>query len=393
MATEPIRIGVVGASPDRGWAADAHLPALRHLPQYKITAVGTRRADSAHRAARRYGAAHAFTDPRSLAAHPDVELVAIVVKVPDHARLVEAALAAGKHVLCEWPLARTTEEAARLTAAAHGAGVVNAVGLQARHAPTVVRARELIRQGYVGRVTSVTVYSTRGVAAGGRLPAAFAYTLDSTNGAGTLEVAGGHTLDAVQYLLGREMTGLSAALSVQHPRITLDEDARQTGATSPDHVALHATLEGGAALVVHIHDAKNSGAGTRIEISGTQGELAVVSTGPRSGSGLQISELALLGAQGTEPSWQELPLPGSWGTAVPADGLDAAQHTMAVQYAALAADIREGGSRVPRFADGIELHRLLDAVRLSSATGCRLERRAGGRWPVSSPWPRRRRSR
>ncbi|MEU3862687.1 hypothetical protein AB0F03_36165 [Streptomyces sp. NPDC028722] len=120
---------------------------------------------------------------------------------------------------------------------------------------------------------------------------------------------------------------------------------------------------------------------------------AVVSTGPRSDRGLQISGLALLGAQGTEPALQELPLPGSWGTAVPADGLDAAQHTMAVQYAALAADIRGGDSRVPRFADGLELHRLLDAVRLSAATGRRLERRAGGRWPVSSPWPQRRRSR
>ncbi len=63
------------------------------------------------------------------------------------------------------------------------------------------------------------MYSARGVAAGARLPAAFDHTLDSTNGAGTLEVAGGHTLDTVQYLLGREMTGVSAALrpaSVDH---------------------------------------------------------------------------------------------------------------------------------------------------------------------------------
>ncbi|MEV5387732.1 Gfo/Idh/MocA family oxidoreductase [Streptomyces sp. NPDC052721] len=389
MTTEPIRIGVIGASPDRGWAAAAHLPVLRHLPQYEITAVGTRHADSAHRAARRYGAAHAFTDPRSLAGHPDVELVAIVVKVPDHARLVKAALAAGKHVLCEWPLARTTEEATELTAAAHAAGVVNAVGLQARHAPAVVRARELIVQGYVGRVTSVTVYSARGVAAGARLPAAFAYTLDSTNGAGTLEVAGGHTLDTVQYLLGREVTGVSAALSVQHPRITLDEDARQVGATGPDHVALHATLEGDAVLVAHIHDAKNSGGRTRIEISGTKGELAVVSAGPGGDRGLQISGLSLLGARGTGSALRELPLPGSRGTAGPAAGLDAAQQTMAAQYAALAADIRAGGSRVPRFADGLGVHRLLDAVRLSAAAGCRVERRADGRWPVRSPWPQR----
>ncbi|WP_173456828.1 hypothetical protein [Streptomyces sp. NRRL S-31] len=97
----------------------------------------------------------------------------------------------------------------------------------------------------------------------------------------------------------------------------------------------------------------------------------------------------LLGAQGTGSAPQELPLPGSCGSAVPATGLDAAQQTMALRYAALAADIHVGGSRVPRFADGLGLHRLLDAVRLSAAAGCRLERRADGRWPVRSPWPQR----
>jgi predicted dehydrogenase len=199
MRTEPIRVGVIGASPHRGWAAATHMPALRDLPQYKVTAVATSRPDSAGEAAHRYGAAHAFTDAGRLCEHPDVELVVVTVKVRHHEDLVTAALAAGKHVLCEWPLARTSEEAVRLATAADRAAVVNAVGLQARHAPAVVRARELIREGFVGRVTSVTAYSARGVAAGARLPAAFAYTLDRSSGAGTLEVVGGHTLDAVQY--------------------------------------------------------------------------------------------------------------------------------------------------------------------------------------------------
>lgn len=389
MRTEPIRVGVIGASPHRGWAAATHMPALRNLPQYEVTVVATSRADSARESARRYGAAHAFTDAGLLCEHPDVELVVVAVKVGHHAQLVTAALEAGKHVLCEWPLARTSEEAARLATAAHRAGVVNAVGLQARHAPAVVRARELIAEGHVGRVTSVTAYSARGVAAGARLPAAFAYTLDESSGAGTLEVVGGHTLDAVQYVLGRELTALSASLSVQHPRITMEEDGRQREATSPDTIALHGTVEGGATLAAHFHDAKGSGGRTRIEISGTQGDLAVVSAGPGGDRGLQIGELALFGARRPERDLSELPPHGPGRTTDPADGSVPSQRVMALQYAALARDIRAGGRRVPDFADGLRLHRLLDAVRLSAGTGRRLDRRSGGGAQVTSPCPTR----
>src|SRR4051812_27273034 len=132
-----IRVGIIGASPERGWAAAAHVPALRALPQYELTAVGTSRPESAREAARAFGAAHAFTDARRLAEHPEVDLVVVTVKVRAHAELVGAALAAGKHVYCEWPLGLTTAEAEHLAASARTAGVHDAIGLQARYAPAI----------------------------------------------------------------------------------------------------------------------------------------------------------------------------------------------------------------------------------------------------------------
>src|SRR6266851_2685269 len=74
--------------------------------------------ETAREAASKFGAAHAFTDARRLAEHPDVDLVVITVKVPFHLELAQAALAAGKHVYCEWPLARSTAEAQMLAASA-----------------------------------------------------------------------------------------------------------------------------------------------------------------------------------------------------------------------------------------------------------------------------------
>lgn len=369
MEPKKIRVGVIGASPDRGWAARAHVPALMSLPGYRITAVCTSRPESARAAAREFGAPHAFTDARRLAEHPEVDLVVITVRVPLHAELVEAALAAGKHVYCEWPLARTSEEAGALVTSARRAGVHHVIGLQARYAPAIAYARELIAAGHVGRVTSATVYAARGKGVGERIPAWAAYTLDRDNGAGTLEVAGGHTLDALQYMLGG-ISDLSATLSVQRPTYTIAETGDTAEATSPDHLLLAATFTSGALVSAHIHDAKVTDARTRLEISGTDGDLALVSTGPGGPAGIQIGELRLLGTGVSGGTYQELPIPSRYdrtsGIAPAGEGFNVAQ-----MYARLALDLSTGSRSVPDFETGLRLHHLLDTINLSADTGTR----------------------
>lgn len=379
MEAKKIRVGVIGANAERGWALRAHLPALRALPDYEITAVATRSQGSARAAARVFGAAHAFADARQLAEHPEVDVVAVTVKVPAHAELVGAALAAGKHVYCEWPLAPTTEEALALAELARGTDVHHTLGLQARYAPAVGRARELIADGYVGRVTSATVYSALGMGAAGRVPAWAAYTLDRRNGAGLLEVAGGHTLDALQYVLG-DFGELSADLSVRTPVHTVAGTGTTVEVTSPDHLLLNGTLAdgavaggavaGGAVVSAHIHGAKVSEARTRLEISGTRGDLALVTVGPYSAAGIQIGELRLLGGHTVDGAQRELPVPRRHRRA---DGipLGAEGYNVAQTYARLASDLRTGARTTPGFDEGVRLHRLLDVIRLSAGTGTR----------------------
>src|SRR5438309_12024175 len=118
-----IRVGIVGLSPRRGFASIAHVPALRALPQFEIAAVCTTRQESAEAAARHFGIPLAFSDPEKLARHPDVDLVTVSVKVPDHLRPAMAAIEAGKHIYCEWPLGRNTDEAVRMLDAAERKGV------------------------------------------------------------------------------------------------------------------------------------------------------------------------------------------------------------------------------------------------------------------------------
>lgn len=115
---------MVGAG---GWAAGSHLPALAGLAGYEVTAVATTRQESADRVAADHGVPLAFAGAGPLVAHDEVDLVVVSVKAPEHAKVIRAALEAGKHVLSEWPLTVDPAEAAELAELASAAGVTHAV--------------------------------------------------------------------------------------------------------------------------------------------------------------------------------------------------------------------------------------------------------------------------
>src|SRR5216684_8933570 len=114
-----IRVGIIGANPDRGWAAQAHIPALRSLSDdFEITALSTSRRESADAAGKLFDVAAAYDNHQELVNSPAVDVVAVTVKVLYHLELATAALEAGKAVYCEWPLGNGLEEAETLAALA-----------------------------------------------------------------------------------------------------------------------------------------------------------------------------------------------------------------------------------------------------------------------------------
>jgi predicted dehydrogenase len=125
---EKIRLGLIGASVKGTWSSRSHLPAVRASTDIELTAVCTTRTESAEAARRAYGARLAFDDWRKMMASPEIDAVAVVVRVPSHYEPTKAALEAGKHVYCEWPLGRTTAEAEELARLAEAKGLVTAVG-------------------------------------------------------------------------------------------------------------------------------------------------------------------------------------------------------------------------------------------------------------------------
>src|ERR687884_1743633 len=141
---DKIRLGFVGANVRATWASQSHFPALLASPDVELTAVCTTRPESAEEARRAFGAQLAFHDYRTMVASPEIDAVAVVVKVPEHYGPTKAALEAGKHVYTEWPLGRTTAEAEELADLARAKGVRTVVGLQARVDPALLYMKQKI---------------------------------------------------------------------------------------------------------------------------------------------------------------------------------------------------------------------------------------------------------
>jgi predicted dehydrogenase len=355
-----IRVGIIGANPDRGWAAQAHIPALTSLSDdFEITALSTSRRESAEAASELFGVPAAFDNHQALVNSPAVDVVAVTVKVPYHLELATAALGAGKAVYCEWPLGNGLKEAETLAALAKKQGVLAVAGLQARSAPSVAYVHDLIEQGYVGEVLSTTLIGS-GMGWGPTVEPFNAYLNDKKNGATMLSIAVGHTADALCYCLG-EVRELSATMTMRRETFTVAGTGESRPMSAEDQVAVSGLLEGGVAFSIHYRGGTSRGTNLLWEINGTEGDLQLTATGGQT----QIWELDVRGGKGAQSSLELLPVPEQYRWAPPqGPGTNVAQ-----TYARFARDYREGTHFCPTFEDAVTRHRMLDAIETAAATG------------------------
>jgi predicted dehydrogenase len=366
MANNKIRVGIVGLSPNRGFASIAHIPALRALPDFEIAAVCTTRQESAEATARHFGIPLAFSDPEKLAQHPDVDLVTVTVKVPDHYRPVMAAIDARKHVYCEWPLGRNTEEAQQMLDAAERKGVRHAVGLQGQWSPTINYVKDLVAEGYVGKVLTASLI---GCAPNWAATLDRAYQADFANGANLMTITGGHQIDALCHCLG-EFRELCAFAVSQRDRIMTD-DQGEVSLTSPDQLAVAGILANGAVVSFQIRGGMARGTEFLFEVHGTEGDLVLAAT---TGGSMQRQELSLHGGQGKGAKLAELPIPAKYRyvpEGVPANS----PYNVAQLYMKLGKSIRNGTPTSPGFDAAVRRHRLIDTIARASNTG---QRQSGG---------------
>ena len=353
MPNALLRVGIVGANPERGWARDAHLAALRALPEFAIAAVSARTQDVADAAAAHFGAARAYGNSLDLVRDRGVDIVAVTVKVPEHRAIVLAALAAGKHVNCEWPLGRDLAEARDMVAAVP-AGVHAMIGLQGLFAPAIREAARLVNQGAIGAPRVLRVFGSA-AAWGSDTPAFGAYLQDRRNGATLETIGGGHTLAAVEALVGRyvEVDARKTTFQKQVPVIGTGETVERSCA---DHMLVLGKHESGCVSTFEVVGGKPEHRTALFELEGSAGWLRI------SGAVRGTCQIAPLTLEASVPV--SMPAP-----AVP--GLSGASANVAEAWSAFGRDVREGAFTVPDFAVAERLTRLLAAIDAASASGSR----------------------
>ena len=357
-----IRIGLIGATPRRGWAGMAHVPAIRAVPGLALQAVATRREETARAAAEAFGAPLWFDDAAAMIAHDDVDAVVVAVKAPDHYPLVTQALLAGKPVYCEMPFGHTLEEARELEALARERKVPTAVGLQGRFSPWVRQVREIVAARRLGRILSVSLVAYDELSVG-TIDLGNAYLLDVANGANPLTIHSAHYLDALSFALG-ELTTVSAVIAVSRPQVVVRQTGEVLTATSPDQIALCGLLEDGAVASFIMRGGSGGDPSFLWEIQGENAVLRVTSTGYLMWRPLTLE---LWDAKTKHRDVLPPPEPATeWANVATVDG--PAQH-VAYAYAAFAGDIRTGSQSSVTFSDALHLRETVEAIRAAAQSG------------------------
>ncbi|MFC9972368.1 Gfo/Idh/MocA family protein [Spirillospora sp. NPDC127200] len=365
-------IGLVG----HAFMGRAHSQAWRAVapffgpPLTPVMAVlAGRSADRAGAAARRLGWAAAVTDWKDLLRRDDVQLIDVCTPGDTHAEIAVAALEAGKHVLCEKPLANTVDEAVAMAAAAERArarGVRSMVGFNYRRVPAVTLARDLVARGRLGTVRHVRAQYLQDWLADPEAPSTWRTDRERA-GSGALGDIGAHIIDLAQFVTGQRLTGVSALSETFVPERPLP-----SGGTAPvtvDDAALFIGRTGGGALASF--EATRFAAGRknslRFEVNGSAGSVAFDLE--------SLNELwfhdhtedpATAGFRRVLVTERSHPYAGRWW---PPGHVLGYEHTFTHQAADLLTAVAEGADPAPSFADGLQVQRVLAAVQASAETG------------------------
>ncbi len=360
MASDKIRIGVIGANVSQGWAHRSHLPALLASPEFELTGVCTTRRESAEESAARFGARLAFHDHRDMVASPEIDAVAVVVRVPSHYQPTIDALNAGKHVFTEWPLGATLAEAQEMAELARAKGVQTMVGLQARAAPAVMYMKELVETGYVGEVMSCNLSLVRG----GVLTRTSDRTWqrDDSLGATTLTIACGHAIDALRYVVG-DFSEVSTVVSTQAPQWYESDTRQMVDVTAPDNILVSGRLACGGVGSVHVASVPWSDSGYKLEVYGREGALVADSE-----DSPQLGDVRLRGAKNADSALHDIEVPSRLVWVL--EGMPkGAPFNVGQMYYQFGQAIRTGGVCEPNFDTAVGLHKFIDAIRASSDQG------------------------
>jgi predicted dehydrogenase len=379
----PLRVAMIGyafmgAAHSQGWRNAHRFFDLPAVPEMSVLCGRT--ASAAEAAAHKLGWAAAVTDWREVVERDDIDVVDVCTPGDSHAEIAIAALEAGKHVLCEKPLANTVAEAEEMTAVAaraEASGVLSMVGFNYRRTPALALARRLVDDGRIGTLRHIRAVYAQDWIVDPQFPLVWRLQKDLA-GSGALGDIGAHIVDLAYFLTGERLTGVSGTLDTFITERPLPSGSAasaglsatgsvETGVVTVDDAAAFfgRTRSGAMATFEATRFATGRKNGMRIELNGSDGSLAFDfermnellaydATVPAADAGFRR-------ILATEP---DHPYVSAWWP--PGHGLGY-EHTFVNEVADFVRDVASGRPPTPSFADGLYIQRVLDAVERSSA--------------------------
>ncbi|GHF14307.1 oxidoreductase [Pseudolysinimonas yzui] len=376
-----IGYGFMGAAHSQGWRVAPRFFDLPAEPTMEVV-VG-RDAAAVAAAADKWGWKESATDWREVIARDDIDIVDIVTPGDSHAEIAIAALDAGKHVLCEKPLANTVAEAEAMTAAAERAaagGARSMVGFTYRRVPAVALAKQLVADGRIGEVRQVRAAYLQDWLMDAESP--MTWRLDKTRaGSGSLGDIGAHAVDLAEHITGLTLSEVSGILdTVVRERPLLGEGiglsgtaSSERGTVTVDDIALFTGRFGGGdgyrplGIFEATRFATGHKNGLQVEVSGSLGAVSFNLE--------RLNELRFYDATaaGTEQGFRTIlvtehdhPYLAPWW---PPGHMLGYEHGFSHQVVDFVEAITRGEQPRPSFADGLHVQRVLDAVERSSLAG------------------------
>jgi predicted dehydrogenase len=366
-------IGMVGYA----FMGRAHSQAWRSVGRFfelpftpRLAAICGRDRAEVAAAAERLGWAAWETDWKRLVERDDVDLVDVCTPGSSHAEISIAALEAGKHVLCEKPLANSVEEARAMAAAAERAaagGVRAMVGFNFRRVPAVALARQLVAAGRLGPIRHVRGSYLASHALDPEFPLVWRLQAEQA-GSGALGDLGAHVIDLAQYLAGDRIAGVSALTETFVRERPLPGGGGRGPVTVDDAAAFIGRFAGGAlGSFEATRFAAGHTEGLSVEVNGALGSV-VWQLGA-------LNELQLFETAGEEATQgfrriqvtrADHPYAGAWWPDGHSIGYE---HTFTHEVRDLLQAIADGRDPEPTFADGLQVQEVLGAVQRSAASG------------------------
>ncbi|HMN30531.1 MAG TPA: Gfo/Idh/MocA family oxidoreductase [Caldilineaceae bacterium] len=349
---KPVRVGFVGA----GWSERVQIPIFRLaglIPQ----AICASRPENSRRAAEAAGVPEAYATWQELVAAPSVDLVSVVTPPHLHREIAAAALAAGKHVICEKPTALNVAEAEAMLAAAQAApNQLAIIDHELRYHPQFVVLRQMVKDGLIGSILRLDIAAHRNSRLDPEIP--WNWLSDAQQGGGMLGALGSHLFDLTRWIAGK-IDSLTAMLQTGHYYRTDPATGQRREVTADDHVQILLRFANGAQGSITVSGLTPGPAQNQLTVLGTRGALRLDS---------QWQLWSIQGERLGENRWQRVET--GFPAMVPST-IEGSQPFHVGTYflgRALAETLDAGETVMPEaasFYDGLAVQRALDAARQS----------------------------